>query len=203
MRTNKISMARHRRNLAPVILTLTIVLIGLMPFGHAWSDNAKGEFVVRGATAELVDKVYRLNARIDYQLSERMLDALSKGIPLTMAMDIEVLRKRDYVWDEKIAAIEQRYQLSYRALTRQYLIKNLNTGVQNNFPSLQAALDELGTVISFPMLDRQLIDPGETYTAQVRARLDIEELPVPMRVLAYVYPGWRLKSEWYSWSLRP
>lgn len=105
--------------------------------------------------------------------------------------------------DEKIAAIEQRYQLSYRALSRQYLIKNINTGVQSSFPTLQAALDTLGAVVNFPMLDGQLIDPGEAYTAQLRARLDIEELPVPMRVLAYIYPGWRLKSEWYSWSLRP
>ncbi|MDX1252726.1 MAG: DUF4390 domain-containing protein [Gammaproteobacteria bacterium] len=204
MRADKISMTHRHNNLAQAaLLSLIILLISLMPSRVAWGDNAKGEFVVRSASTELVDKVYRLNARIDYQLSERMLDALHKGIPLTVAMDIEVLRKRDYVWDEKIAAIEQRYQLSYRALTRQYLVKNLNTGVQNSFPALHAALDILGTVVNFPMLDGQLIDPDETYTAQLRARLDIEELPVPMRVLAYVYPGWRLKSEWYSWSLRP
>lgn len=182
--------------------TLVIFMIGLMCFGVAWGENSNGEFTVRSAETELVDKVYRLDARIDYQLSDRMLDAMHKGIPLTFAMDIEVWRKRQYLWNEQIATVTQRYQLSYHALTRQYQIKNLNTGIQNSFPTLRAALDVLGAVDDFPMLDQQLLGAGETYEARLRARLDIEALPVPIRLLAYVYAGWRVSSEWYTWSLR-
>jgi len=182
--------------------TLVIFMIGLMCFCVAWGENSNGEFTVRSAETELVDKVYRLDARIDYQLSDRMLDAMHKGIPLTFAMDIEVWRKRQYLWNEQIATVTQRYQLSYHALTRQYQIKNLNTGIQNSFPTLRAALDVLGAVDDFPMLDQQLLGAGETYEARLRARLDIEALPVPIRLLAYVYAGWRVSSEWYTWSLR-
>jgi hypothetical protein len=182
--------------------TLVIFMIGLMCFGVAWGENSNGEFTVRSAEAELVDKVYRLDARIDYQISDRMLDAMYKGIPLTIAMDIEVWRKRQYLWNEQIADVTQRYQLSYHALTRQYQIKNLNTGIQNSFPTLHAALDVLGAVDDFPMLDQQLLGAGETYEARLRARLDIEALPVPIRLSAYIYAGWRVSSEWYTWSLR-
>ena len=137
-------VCRNYRALLPKVLsTLVIFMIGLMCFGVAWGENSNGEFTVRSAETELVDKVYRLDARIDYQLSDRMLDAMHKGIPLTFAMDIEVWRKRQYLWNEQIATVTQRYQLSYHALTRQYQIKNLNTGIQNSFPTLRAALDVL------------------------------------------------------------
>ncbi|MEQ6340956.1 MAG: DUF4390 domain-containing protein [Gammaproteobacteria bacterium] len=186
----------------PYLLTLLMFMIGLMCFGVARGENSNGEFTVRSAETELVDKVYRLDARIDYQPSDRMLDALHKGIPLTIAMDIEVWRKRQYLWNEQIADVTQRYQLSYHALTRQYQIKNLNTGIQNSFPTLRAALDVLGAVDDFPMLDQQLLRAGDTYEARLRARLDIEALPVPIRLLAYIYAGWRVSSEWYTWPLR-
>lgn len=192
----------RNRNGNAFLSTLAMFMAGLMCFGTAWGENSNGEFTVRGAETELVDKVYRLDARIDYQLSDRMLDALHKGIPLTIAMDIEVWRKRQYLWNEQLAAVTQRYQLSYHALTRQYQIKNLNTGIQNGFPTLHAALEMLGTVDDFPMLDQQLLRAGETYEARLRTRLDIEALPVPIRLLAYIYAGWRVSSEWHTWSLR-
>ena len=188
-----------RYKMAPLVL----FLMCLFYFGIAGAEEPKGEFVVRTVETTLVDKVYRLNTRLYYQLSTESLGALQKGIPLTIALNIEVLRQREYLWAEQIATIEQRYQLSYHALTQQYLVKNLNTGVYASFPTLQTALDYLSTIENFPMLDAQLLVPDEKYFARLRARLDLETLPVPIRVLAYISSGWRLSSEWYTWSLEP
>ena len=189
------------------IMPLTLFLACFFYFGIAWAadppEDPKGGFAVRSAETALVDKVYRLNTRLDYHLSEDALGALQKGIPLTIALDIEVLRQRAYLWAEQIAAIEQRYQLSYHALTQQYLARNLNTGVLTSFATLKKALDHLSTIENFPMLDAQLLLPDEKYSARLRARLDLETLPVPIRVLAYISSGWRLSSEWYAWSLAP
>lgn len=189
------------------IVPVALFLACIFYFGIARAEDPKdapqGEFVVRSVETTLVDKVYRLNTRLYYQLSKESLEALQKGIPLTIALNIEVLRQREYLWAEQIAAVEQRYQLSYHALTQQYLVKTLNTGVYASFPTLQTALDHLSTIESFPMLDAQLLVPDEKYFARLRARLDLETLPVPIRVLAYISSGWRLSSEWYTWSLEP
>lgn len=188
----------HKRHLPPVIF-----LACFFCFGIAWAEGPEGEFVVRSAQSTLVGKVYRLNAHVSYQLSVEALGALQKGIPITLALDIEVRRQREYLWAEELASLEQRYQLSYHALTQQYLIKNINTGVQNSFPTLLSALEQLGNLDNFPMLDAQLLTAGEKYFARLRARIDLEALPVPIRVWAYISPGWRLSSEWYLWSFEP
>lgn len=185
------------------ITPLVLFLVCFLYLGLAWAEESDGEFVVRSAETTLVDKVYRLNTRLSYQLSEEALGALQKGIPLTITLNIEVLRQREYLWAEKIASIEQSYQLSYHALTQQYLAKNLNTGVHTSFPTLKTALDHLSVIGNFPMLDAQLLIPGEQYFARLRTQLDLETLPVPIRVLAYISSGWRLSSEWYIWSLAP
>jgi hypothetical protein len=159
------------------------------------------ELEVKSASTRLEDKVYVLDAHIQYGLSRKALEALSNGLPLTLELQIRVLRNRQLLWDEEVASLKQRYRLQYHPLTERYLVKNLNTAVQQTYPTLDAALDALGQVESFPMLDRQLLDPDETYTVQLRVRLDIEALPAPLRPFAYLSPAWHLSSEWYSWDL--
>ena len=37
---------------------------------------------------------------------------------------------------------------------------------------------------------------------RVRAVLEIESLPTPLRLAAYFNPAWRLSSDWLSWPLQ-
>ena len=60
----------------------------------------------------------------------------------------------------------------------------------------------IGTIVDLPLLDRELLADDETYQARMRVELDIEELPLPLRLLSYFTDEWRLRSEWYTWSLQ-
>jgi hypothetical protein len=101
-----------------------------------------------------------------------------------------------------VAELQQRYQLVYLPLTQQYQVRNLNSGALHNLPSLQVALSVLGTIVDLPLLDRELLADGNAYQARMRVELDIEELPLPLRLLSYFTDEWRLRSEWYEWSLQ-
>ncbi len=157
---------------------------------------------IRSAETRLVDGVYRLDASIDYQLSDAAVEALDKGVSLTIELTISVERERAYLWDETVAELNQHYFIRYHALSRMYLLKNLNSGAQRNFPSRRAALQALGRVMGLPVLDQSLLRAGERYRAYLRAALDIEALPLPLRPLAYLSSDWRMVSDWYSWRLR-
>jgi len=157
---------------------------------------------VQQVQTRLQDEVYYLNARLEYELTEPMLEALHKSVPLTFVLHIEVFRQRDYLWDDGVADLEQRYQLGYLPLTQQYQVRNLNSGALHNLPSLQIALSVLGTVVDLPLLDKALLSADEPYQARLRAQLDIEGLPVPLRLLSYFSDEWRVRSEWYSWPLQ-
>lgn len=177
-----------------------LLLGGLLPAAFL-PDAAAADFKIRHAETTLVDSVYWLGATIDYDLSEQALEALDNGVPLTFLLEIDVLRIRDYVWDEDVASLQQRYQLQYHALTDQYLVKNLNSGAQHALPTLGVALSVMGAVVDVPILDRKLLVPGERYLVSMNAALDIEALPVPMRVIAYFSADWRLASARYTWPL--
>lgn len=154
---------------------------------------------IERASATLVDNVYYLDADIDFTLSRPILEALERGVPVRVALDIEILRERRYMWDETTTTLEQRYELDFHALTRSYVVRNLNIGTQNAFPTRRAALDHLGRIADLPMIDANLLEEGESWLGRVQARIDIDALPVPLRVRALVSPEWRLASGWHEW----
>ena len=82
-------------------------------------------------------------------------------------------------------------------------MRNLNSGSQAVYPTLDDALAAAGKVQGLPILDAQLLTPGERYMVRVRSRLDFESLSAPLRLRAYVYSDWWLDSGWYSWDLAP
>lgn len=176
--------------------------LGLAPL-YAGSAIA-GDFAVREAKTHLSDHVYLLDAQIDFELSEQAREALNNGIPITIRIDIKVQRKRGW-WlpDADVAALEQRYRIHYHALSEQFLVLNLNSSALYAHSTLGSALEALGTIRDFPLLDDKLISKGEQYEVELKARLDIEALPSPLRPLAYINPAWRLSSDWYVWSLEP
>lgn len=159
------------------------------------------EFRVLKADTKLVDGVYRLNATIDYDLTAPVRQALLNGVELVFEVKIAVLRDRMWWWDSDIADLDQSYRLSYHALSRQFLVENLNTGLQRTFPDLGSALRHQGMVRELPLIDASLLDADYTYIASLRAQLAVNELPLPIRVRAYLSSDWRLGSGWYTWEL--
>lgn len=177
---------------------LLAFVLNVLPVGNA----AAADVEVKQVNTYLKADVYYIDAQLQYVLTEKMLEALHKSVPLTFVLEIDVLRQRSYIWDTQVANLEQRYQLDYLPLTQQYQVSNLNSGSVHNLPSLEVALSVLGAVLELPLLDKELLSPDGIYTARMRAHLDVEELPVPLRLLSYFSDDWRLRSEWYTWSLQ-
>ncbi len=178
-----------RRLLAALVLLFALG-------GGALADDA---FSVRDVHTSVEHQVYRLDADIDYALTVDALDALQNGVPLSLKVFIEVYRRRSWWWDKQVASLVQRYRLRYHALAEKYLVQNLNSGAQETYGSLAAALRALGTIRDLPIIDQNLLNPHDRYWGRMRVELDIESLPAPLRPLAYLSSQWRLGSEWYEW----
>ena len=197
-------MARTRTQqhtqLARTLLLCLLLCVALSPARA--QDPAPG-FHVREVRTWVVDDVYQLRARIDFVLSTPVSDALINGLPLVIELQVQVVHEYFGVWDHPVASLTQQYQLQYYALTRQYLVRNLNSSDQRSYPTEQAALDALGDIDALPLLDRRLLDEDVSYDGRVRARLDIESLPTPLLLAAYLDSDWRLASDWYRWPVQP
>ncbi len=79
---------------------------------------------------------------------------------------------------------------------------NVNSGQQDSFGSLFGALTSLGRVDKLPLIDASLLEDSGEYNLRMRAFLDVEKFPGPLRLLAFWRRDWSLASDWYQWPLR-
>jgi hypothetical protein len=185
---------------APAALAGALLLVCLLPAG-ARADNNAGGFVIRTAYTELLNGVYYLSADVDLSMSGQALNALENGVPLTVEWQIEVIRPRFLLWNQTVARLTERYQISYHPLTQRFVIKNLNSGEQQSFASYRDAILNLGQVNDLPVIDASLIEPRTRYMIRMRAVLDITDFPGPLKLIASLFKGWDLSSHWYAWVL--
>ncbi len=165
--------------------------------------SAARETRIVDARTLLVEGVYRLGAHVDFDFNDTLNDALQNGVPLLIELRIEVLRERGWLWPELIAELRQRFKLEYHALSRRYLVQSFSTGGQQSFATLSEALDNIGNIYDLPLIDAQLLNPTQRYLVRMRADIDVEALPTPVRLWAYLGSEWSLKSKWYEWPLVP
>lgn len=184
-------------------LLLAFALV--LPDGSAAAATDSGgttarPFTLPNASVRAVENVYRLDAIARLRLTPAVREALDNGVDLTIAWEIEIDRINRWWLDTDVAYVTQRYRLSLHELSLQYVVTNLNTGQQRSYTRLQTALDRIGTLVGFPLLDRVLLTDGGRYTGYVRVRLLHDQLPLPLRAVALFADAWDLESEWYRWA---
>lgn len=161
-----------------------------------------GFFEVRSAMAELRGGVYYLNAVIGYRLSTEAVDALHSGVPLGIRLDVEIIHPRRWWFDDDSNTLRQSYQIDYHAISERYIVLNINSGEQVSFASLSSALEYVGRVERLPLIDSAVLEDDRGYYVRMRASLDQEQFPGPLRLLAFWRRDWSIASEWYRWPLR-
>lgn len=162
-----------------------------------------GDVQIRDTRTLLVDGVYRVGAHVDLALNETLQEALHNGVPLILELRIEVIREREWFFRERAAELIQRFELEFHALTKSYLVRVLSTGTQHSFRTLDDALGFIGNVYDLPLIDENLLRAGRKYWVRMRADLDVEALPTPIRVWAYLGSEWSLQGDWHRWPLLP
>ncbi|HEX4152885.1 MAG TPA: DUF4390 domain-containing protein [Steroidobacteraceae bacterium] len=174
-----------------------------IPASPAHADGLDGRFDVRSADLELRDGVYHLNVRLDLPISEAVRRGLSEGVPLTLEIDLDVERVRQLLPNSRVAELTQRYHLQYNAVSGHYVLRNDNSGQQESFATVDAALESLSEVRGLPVLDKALLSSDRRYEASVRAKVDYGTVPFTLRVLMFWVSEWHRESDWYTWTLQP
>ena len=179
-----------------------VVLVGLLqPVLAQDGIERAGYFEVRSASSRQVGGVHVLDARLQLVLSSEALEALSSGVPLVIELQLQLIRDRRFWWDDAEADLAVRFELEYRPLSQRYIVRNTNSGDQESFATLYSALNNLGRVQGLPVIDDAVLEPGDDYRIRLRAMLQTQQYPAPLRLLFFWRSEWQLQSEWYEWLL--
>lgn len=185
--------AMHSQTLHMFRVLLAAALLGAVGFVRA------DEIPVRDVQLVAVDQGgYTLSADFDLELSERLENALSKGVPLHFILEFECERPRWYWFNKSAASKKLEMKLDFHALTRSYRV---SSGAQRqSFASAGEALRALGTVRGWQVLGPNDLEPLSTYVVGVRLSLDVNQLPKPVQLSALTNNDWTLASSWQRWG---
>jgi len=188
------SSMRFCRSLSWLVALAALLLAAAAP---ARADGIE----VRKAALVTADDGSFLEAEFEISLTHTLEDALNKGVPLYFTLEFELIRPRWYWLNEKIVATRQQYRLGYNALTRQYRV---GVGaLYQNFASLPDALAFLSRVRLRDIAELGALAKGNSYTAALRLRLDISQLPRPFQISAVGSREWSVGSDWHRWTVSP
>ena len=144
---------------------------------------------------------FQLDGQFSITLSPGAKEALENGVPLVFELQVQLVRAHRWLWDSVKVDLKQTRQIQYHDLSRSYVVKYINAGSQRNFRRLSDAMDAVGMLEGLLLSDGQPLEDGADYKVRLRGSLDIESLPTPVRLIAYVSSAWDMNSEWHVWSL--
>lgn len=174
------------------------ILIALSLFSAI--ANAEG-IKLKSAELERVDNDWLLNATFKIELSPGLEDAVQKGVVLYFQTEFDVTRSRWYWFDEKPAMAQRLTRLSYQPMTQQYRIAS--EGFTFSAKTIFEALQAVGSIGGWRVIDGGQIDASKSYTAALRMTLDLSKLPKPFQVNALNNRDWNVTSDWVRFPFLP
>ena len=161
------------------------------------------EFKVKKLSSKVVEGQYLMDAEIDYRFSDRAIEALVNGVPLTLEVHIQLRDSNAWIWQKDLIDLRLRYQLRHLALASVYQVVDLQSDTHQNFHTERSAFEALGEIRGVPLISQEQLEKGRRYRLALRSSLDIEALPLPLRPMAYVTSSWKLSSDWAELEIIP
>ena len=150
---------------------------------------------IKSFELERSDNDWLLSATFQIELSPGLEDAVQKGVVLYFQTEFDLTRSRWYWFDEKPALVQRQTRLSYQPLTQQYRIAS--EGFTFSAKSMSEALQAVGSIGGWRVMENSQLDPGKSYTASMRMNLDLSKLPKPFQVNALNNRDWNVSSDLY------
>ena len=181
------------------LTALGVLALATAP-GVAEPQALDGVLAVRSAYVNIDHGVFLLHARVEYPQGPAIRDALRDGITLDFDLDVRIERERRLWFNANIVDLTLHRELTYHAVSDRYVVREVRSGDQETFATLDEALGYLGKVDAWPILVEPQLDGGN-YTISVRAGVRRGRMPASLRALLFWTDDWARQSEWYTWSL--
>jgi hypothetical protein len=178
-------------------------LVGALLFALtlAVAADAGAEFSVANVQTRNNGGTLFMDAQIDYGFSDDALEALDNGVPLILEVHVQLRDADAWIWDESLVDQRLRYAIRYKPLSERYLVTQLPGDGGTGYVTRDAAIAALGEIENLQLVSEDRLEPNREYEIEIKASLDIEELPLPLKPIAYLMPSWKLSSGWTKWPL--
>ena len=180
------------------LATLALAFLASPPTSVTASEA--GIFIQR-AQLDFKDNLQIVTADIEYRFPPVALRALDEGIPLTFRVKLRIDRLRSWGWPENLVQDERMIQLRYQPLAKSFQVSDLGSGAVVHYASLASVLDTLSHLRGWSIPALPPFDEDEQREAILSFDFDVESLPLPLRLVAYLSPDWTMDTPPYRWPI--
>lgn len=160
----------------------------------------ESSIVINNADLEAVGEAYMLNADLEIELSEKVEEAINKGVAVEFLYEFGLFRPRTFWVDKEIATASTSISVSYHALSRQYLVSQ--NGRQTAHEILSEAMIEFVQLYDWKVFEQPALEHDEDYIATLNVKLDQSKLPKAIQVEAISSEDWSVAAETFEWELK-
>jgi hypothetical protein len=181
---------------------LQVILFGLL---ISAGSIAQGEstFNVTSASFTMQDGLLLMDSTIEIELPKYINRAIDQGFAVPLMFEVEVLEYSPYWFDKKLLSLKQQYQLHFLPMLSSYAIFDVNANERLYFNSRQQAVRHLKVVYAYPIFDISNINQSGLAYFRMRAGIDVDELPLPLKSSSLWDNDWELESDWFEWNIAP
>ncbi|MFW5432434.1 MAG: DUF4390 domain-containing protein [Methylophilaceae bacterium] len=169
----------------------------VLVFASLLAFAEQSTIIIRNADLKADGEVYKLNADLEFALSENIKEAINKGVLVAFVYEFKLVSPRLLWFDKEIVTKTTSIEVSYHALSRQYLVSQ--GGRQTSYEILSEAMIELVQLYDWKVFDQPVIESGEEYVATLNVKLDQSKLPKAIQVEAIGSEDWNLGAEDFEW----
>ena len=177
--------------------TLLIVVLAI----SFYSNSLRADFKLINVDAIVDGGLLQIDARADLSLSEETLEALDSGVDLRIMFLIELMKSRNWIWDSPMKHWKMLFTLHFHQLSGQYILAIPQSDNIQAFNSIEQALDDLSSRLSFNLGYEQSLEQQKELYLRAKIKLDTEYLPAPLKLLSLISSDWKLDSGWQEWIL--
>lgn len=163
------------------------------------SGFAQANIEYREGSCFIEDGQIYLTQDYDIHLADEPLNALRSGIVLYFIFETELAE--DDGWFATSHTLQRERVLRYDHISRQFILEDPITLIQQSFSSPEAALETLGSIEHMSIANVDLFAPESKPILTNSLRLNVDKLPVSLRLSTLFDNDWSLKSE--SWQCQP
>jgi hypothetical protein len=112
------------------------------------------------------------------KLPRTVEDAMQRGVPVWFTAEAQLMRKRWYWRDDRVARVSRQWRIAYQPLTGTWRVAL--GGLNQTSATLSEALLVASRSSGWKLADAGQIDPDSRYYVEFSYKLDTSQLPAPM-----------------------
>lgn len=145
-----------------------------------------------------------VDGTLEEAFTEKMMEALHSGVPLTFIFNVELLRDVSFYPDEVISQNRITHTVQYDTLKKTYEFTSRSTASERKVVTKKSELvrELMMTLKDVPLASVYLLDPDERYYVRVKAEMVNEDgLWFPFNWLLFFVPIHDFETSWVESSM--